>query len=536
MCMKILQMISKIFGLNLFLLFFIGASFISCVLGNKSDVVEFVIANGSEPETIDPQFITDTVGKRIYESIFDSPFIYGPRDIEVLNGLASAYSQNDDGTIYQFTLREGLVWSDGMPITTEDVLFSYRRMLNPAMGSPVSLSFAEDIKNGEEYYNGKVSIEEVGIRIIDERTIEIELVGPLPLVLNRFTSSGFAVLPKHVVEKYGEDWTKVENIVSNGPFVLKEWTPQDKIVVEKNPLYWDADNVELDRVVFLASEDTNTNYNAYINGELDWSSVPSAKIQEAKLRDDYYTSPSFGVYYYSLQLNKPELRDVRVRKALAHSINKEILVEEITRGGQLPTDAYIPPLPTYDPVEGHGYNVEKARQLLAEAGYPDGKGFPTLTILYNTSEGHKRVAEYVQQEWLENLGINVSLENMEWKTFLKVVRTGDFQVARSGLIDDVFDPSGLLGYYKTGKPVNGIKYANAEYDELLKKASGIRDEATRMKLFRQAESIFIEQDVGIIPIYYYTNSNMFNNKKWEGFYANIANVHPLKFIKPKKGK
>ncbi len=539
--MRISQIISKIFGLNLFWVVFLkglllvtATSFIACGDDKKADVTEFIIANGAEPEAIDPHLLSGVPETRIYQSMFEALFSYGPK-AEIMNGLVSSYTSNDEGTIYQFTLRKDIVWSDGAPITTEDVLFSFRRILNPMLASPYAWFPELFIKNGTAYNKGEVSADELGVRIIDEQTFELELVGPLPYVVDALRHQSFAIIPKHVVEKYGEDWTLTQNIVTNGPFTLKEWIPQDKLVVEKNPLYWDADNVKLDEVVFLASEDGNTNYNAYINGEVDWlTSTPQGRLDEAKLRDDYYVHPSFSTYYYSVQFNKPELSDVRVREALARSINKEILVQEITRNGQIPTNAIVPPLPTYTPVDGYNYDVEKARKLFAEAGYPDGKGFPTLTILYNTSEGHKRIAEYVQQEWLENLGVKVTLENMEWKTFLKVRRAGDFQIARDGWLGDYLDPNTFLDMFVSGGASNGIQYANPEYDRLLKEASRTKDVTSRMGLLKRAESILIEQDIGIIPIYYYTSSNMFNNKKWEGFYNNIANRHSIKFIKPKK--
>ncbi len=225
---------------------------------------------------------------------------------------------------------------------------------------------------------------------------------------------------------------------------------------------------------------------------------------------------------------------MRVREALARSIDKKTLVENVIRGGQIATDAFVPLIGEYVPVKGLSYDVEKARKLLADAGYPNGKGFPTLTVLYNTNENHKTIAEYIQQEWLENLGINIKLENMEWKTFLKERRTGNFQIVRNGWVGDYFDPNTFLDLYITDGESNGIKYSNAQYDALLSKAAREKDIKTRMGLLRQAESLLIEQDIGLIPLYYYTSSNMFNNEKWEGFYSNIADDHNLKFIKPKK--
>ncbi len=260
--------------MGVLLLSIVIVGLVGCGAKSKGGV-EFIIANGAEPEALDPHLISGTVENRVYQSMFDGLFIYDPKTSAPISALAESYSVNDDGTIYTITLRKGLVWSDKNPITTEDVVFSFRRILDPDLVSPYAWFPALFIKNGVAYNKGEVGDDELGVRAIDSRTFELELVGPLPYVTDALTHYSFSVLPKHVIEKYGSDWTYKENIVVNGPFMLKEWVPQDKLVVEKNPLYWDADNIALDRVVFLASDDNNTNYNAYINGEVDWvTTVP----------------------------------------------------------------------------------------------------------------------------------------------------------------------------------------------------------------------------------------------------------------------
>ncbi len=496
--------------------------------------VEFIIANGAEPEAIDPYLISGTIEARITQSMFEAFFIHDPKTAEPINGLVESHSINEDGLVYKFTLRNNLVWSDGMPITTEDVLFSLRRILDPSSTSPYTWFPALFVKNGYAYNKGEVDVDALGVRAIDERRFELSLTGPLPYVLDALTHPAFTIVPKHVVEQHGENWTLPENIVSSGPFVLKEWRQQERLQVEKNPRYWDAKNVSLDSVVFLSGDNMNTNYNSYINNEVDWLiGVPQGRIDEVKLRNDYYSEPAFGTYYYSLHLQKPELRDVRIREALARAIDKKDLIENVLRQNQIPTNAYVPPLANYTPVCGLAYDVKRAQQLLAEAGYANGAGFPQLSILYNTNTGNKRIAEYIQQEWLENLGIHVTLENMEWKTFLQKRRMGDFYISSSIWFGDYLDPNTFLDLYMSDGASNNIRYANSQYDALLTEAAQTKNVPKRMSLLKEAESLIIEKDIGIIPLYYYTSSHMFNNIAWQGFYSNIVDKHQLKFIKPR---
>jgi oligopeptide transport system substrate-binding protein len=299
-----------------------------------------------------------------------------------------------------------------------------------------------------------------------------------------------------------------------------------------NPKYWDKDNVKLGRVTYLPIDDNNTGYNMFLNGECDWGhEVPKDQIDSAKLRDDFQSAPYLGTYYYIFQTQNPPFDDVRIRKALTMAIDRETLVEKVTRSGEFPTTKFVPDnMAGYPGIKGSGEDLAQAKKLLAEAGYPDGNGFPAFEILYNTHEGHKKIAEYVQQQWKENLGLNCTLVNQEWKTYLATRREGDFQVARAGWIGDYQDPNTFLELFVSSSAMNGGKYNNPKYDELIIKAARMPAGKDRMETLMEAERIFIEEDQAVMPIYHYTSKNMIDLNKWGGWYVNLMDHHPTKDI------
>lgn len=496
----------------------------------QEEPAEFIIVNGAEPETLDPHLISGVPEHRIYMSIFEGLMTYDPETAQPVPGLAKSWEISEDGTVYTFKLRE-TTWSDGVPITAQTVVDSWLRMLDPETAAPYAWFPNMFIKGAAEYNSGDAGPEAVGIEAVDDYTFRLELVGPLPYVLGALPHYSFAVVPMHVIEEHGKEWTNPDNFVGNGPFTLEEWQPQQKISVVPNDTYWDADVVSLDRVVYLPIDDNNTGYNMYINDEADWmTTVPLDMMDSAKLRDDYHNAPYLGTYYYTIQNQKDPFDDARVRKALAMAFDRETLVEKVTKGGQVPATSMVPDMAGYPGIEGNGMDVERARELLAEAGYPDGEGFPVFEILYNTSEAHKKVAEYMQEQWAENLNIECDLVNQEWSTYLSTRRQGDFQVARAGWIGDYQDPNTFLDMFLSGAAMNGGDYENERYDELIQQASQMPAGEDRFEVLQEAESIFIEQDQGVIPIYHYTTNNMVDLTEWGGWYVNTMDYHPPKDI------
>jgi oligopeptide transport system substrate-binding protein len=489
---------------------------------------EFIIGNGAEPESLDPHLVSGVPEHRIMMGLYEGLVTPDPETATAMPGVAESWEISSDGTVYTFKIRQDAKWSDGTPITAQQVRDSWLRVLNPETASPYAWFPTMFIQGAEEYNAGEADADAVAVRALDDRTFEFETVGPLPYTLDALTHYSFAIVPLHAIEEFGSEWTLPENHVGNGPFVLDEWSPQSQIVMTPNPTYWNVGKVQLSRVVFLPVDDNTTAHNMYLNGEMDWSTdVPAGQIESAQLRDDFQVSPYLGTYYYVFNNGREPLDDSRVRRALAMAIDRELLVDTVTKAGEIAAYSIVPDMTGYPAIDGLGMDVEAARDLLADAGYPDGDGFPELTLLYNTHESHKAIGEFIQEQWRENLGVNVTLENQEWATYLASRREHDFDVARAGWIGDYQDPNTFLDMFVTGGAMNGGQYSNGEYDSLIAQAARMPAGEDRFDVLRQAEQLFIEEDMGVMPIYYYVNKDMIDLDKWSGWYSNIMGWHPV---------
>lgn len=498
------------------------------------DKVVFRIANGAEPESLDPAKIQGVPEHRIFETLFEGLIVYDPQTADGIPGLAESWEVSEDGMTYTFKLRKAN-WSDGTPITADDVVYSWLRLLAPETASPYAWFPVMFLEGAEAYNSGAAGADAVQIRALDDYTFQMDLIGPLPYVIGALGHYSFAVVPQHAIEKYGDEWILPENFVGNGPYTLKEWTPQDKVVAVKNEAYWDADSVKLDEVVFYASDDNNTNYNMYISGQVDWlTAIPNDKLDSVMMREDYQVAPQLSTYYYTIQTTKAPFDDARVRQALSLAIDRETLVEEVTKAGQIPAWGIVPNMAGYDalefPYDNMDDSIAAAQALLAEAGYPNGVGFPSFSLLYNTDDSHKMIAEYVQQQWANNLGISCTLENQEWATYLSNRNEGNFDVARAGWVGDYQDPNTFLDMFVTGAGMNGGKYSNEDYDLFINEAARMEAGADRMDVLKTAESIMIDEDQAILPFYYYVSQNLVDLDKWGGWYNNTMDYHPTKDI------
>ena len=495
----------------------------------EMEEVEFIIANGAEPESLDPQLVSGVPEHRILMGLFEGLVRPDPETAEPLPAGAESWEVSSDGTVYTFQLREDAVWSDGTAITAQTYVDSWLRILNPETGAPYAWFPSMFIAGAAEYNAGEASADAVGVEAIDENTFQVELVGPLPYAIEAMSHYSFSPVPLHAIEEYGDEWTLPENFVGNGPYTLDRWQPQEDLSIVRNDAYWRDIGDAVTRVTFIPTDDNNTMHNMFLNGEVDWSTtVPTDQIQSARLRSDYHVSPYLGTYYYVFNTTREPLTDARVRRALAMSFNKQEIVEVITQAGQIPTDTMVPDMEGYPGIEGNELDVEEAQQLLADAGYPNGEGFPELTILYNTNEAHKKVAEYIQQQWLENLNIDVTLENQEWQTYLASRRAAEFDIARAGWIGDYRDPNTFLDMFVSGGAMNGGRFTNERYDELVAEAARERNAEERYDMLTEAESILIEQEQAVAPIYHYVSVNMIDTADtWDGWYENVMDWHPV---------
>ncbi len=500
-----------------------------------ADQAEFIMNNAAEPQSIDPAHIQGVPEHRIYMALFEGLTVNDPKTSSALPGIAESWTTSADGKTVTFKLRKSS-WSDGTALTAKDFVAGWLRTLDPKTASDYAYMMGMVVKGAGDYNAGTTTDPAtVGVKALDDSTLQVELVGPAAYFVDMTSHYVFAPQPLHVIEKFGDQWIKPENFVGNGPYLLKEWKPQEYIFVTKNPKYWDAKNVKLGSIKILAVTDEKTSYNMFTKGEIDWDTgTPTSIIDEVKLRPDYNVNPQIATYYYSFNYKRPPYNNLKVRQALAAAVDKKALVEKVTKSGQIATDAFTPPMAGFDPQSGVGFDVAKAKQLLAEAGYPDGKGFPTLTVLYNTNEGHKMIGEFIQEQWKVNLGINVELKNEEWKTFLETRDTlHDFDVARNGWVGDYADPSNFLELLMTGSGNNGGDYSNPQFDALVKKAATLPGGAERNKVLMDAEKT-LAADQALMPLYWYVDLDMIDRTKWDGWYGNPLGVHNWKFISKKK--
>jgi oligopeptide transport system substrate-binding protein len=370
----------------------------------------------------------------------------------------------------------------------------------------------------------------VGIRALDDNTLQVELNSATPY-FDQLTAF-FSLYPvcRECVEKYGTpEWTRTGHLIGNGAYTLKKHRVRDRIRLEKSATYWNREHVPLEVVDALALKSDTTALNMYLTGQVDWIiTVPNTVVQQLREdRTDFYTTPMLTTYFYRVNVNKPPLNDVRIRRALNAAINKALICDEVLKAGQIPARSYVPPgIAGYHSELTGDQDLEEARKLLAEAGYPNGKGMPKVEILFNTNEDHRVIAEVIQQQW-RKLGINCELRNLEWGSFLDALSNQKYMVSRSAWTGDYADPNTFLDMFVTDGPNNQTGWSNAEYDRLIEAAKHVSAEE-RLKLLSQAERILMDE-LPILPIYFYVTKNMVNPRV-KGFRSNIQDLHPLDLL------
>jgi oligopeptide transport system substrate-binding protein len=376
-----------------------------------------------------------------------------------------------------------------------------------------------------------VALDQVGVKAKDERTLVVTLEAPTAYFLD--LAAFFTYFPVHrkTVEAYGKDWTRPEHLVGNGPFRMRTWKVKDYILLDRNPHYWDAANVADLKLKFLPVENATTAFNLYEKGRIHWmTEVPRDYIEELLNRPDYHTGPFLTTYFYGFNLTKGVTKEKKVRQALARAVDRQKIVKYITRAGEFPAESLVPPgLPGYEPAKTYPYDPDAAKKLLADAGYPGGKGFPKIEILYNTQDVHKKIAAAIQEMWRQTLGIEVELRNVEWKIYLDMQTRMEFDVIRRAWIADYNDPNTFLDMFTSTNGNNNTGFANPEYDRLVAAAAKERDPAKRMKLLHGAEALLMDE-LPIVPIYFYITKNMWKPEV-QGIYDNVRDTHPYNRIR-----
>ena len=514
----------------------------------KSIKQELIFNNGSEPETLDPAIMTGVTEHTLALALFEGLCSHDPETLQPRPGVAKRWDVSADGKTYTFQLRGNAKWSNGEAVTSEDFRWSWYRVMTH-IKADYSYLMKDYIAGGREFFSNHIETmkatkkpasyetfqKTVKVSTPDPQTLVVELENPTTYFLDLVTFETYMPVHRATVERWGDQWTRAEHFVGNGAFTLAEWSPRKRIVMVPSPNFWDAGFVKLKKITALPYDDGDVVYKKFINGEVHWTkSVPTAKLDDAKKRAEYYVAPYLGSYFYRFNTTREHLKDKRVRKALSLAVNRETITKDVTKAGQTPAPWFCPAiaLAKYVPPKGFAYDPDQARDLMKAAGYhagPGGKKFPKLTVFYNTSEDHKKVAERIAQMWRENLGIDVSLRNSEWKVYLQTVNNLDYDVARAGWIGDYSDPMTFLDMWVKDGGNNNTGWSSPKYDALIKQAQAEQDLAKRAKILQEAEKIVVEDEFPILPLYMYVNQGM-RVDGLMGWYENVRDLHPFRYM------
>lgn len=496
--------------------------------GGSSKGVELNVNVGPEPATIDPAKNSAVDGATLINHAFEG-LMKLDKDNKIVEGQASKYEVNKDETVYTFTLREGIKWSDGEQVKAEDFVYAWQRLVDPKTGADYNYMI-DMVKNANEIMAGKKKPKELGIKALDEKTVEVTLTTPTPYFLEVCAFPATFPVRKDIVEANADTWsTDPKTYIGNGPYVLKSWEHQSKMTYVKNENYYDLKKLGPDTINFVLMEDKNTMLSAYKNNEILFADdLPSEEIDAMKDKG-LVIEKQLGTYFLSINVKKEGLDNVKVREALSLALDRDYIVEKVAKGGQIPADSFVTTGLTdadgktefhenakkwYDAKDYKG-NVEKAKKLLKEAGYENGKGLPSIELMCNP--GHEPIMEAVQNMWKENLGVNVTISSQDWNVFLETRKEGDFQVARDGWLGDYNDPISFIDMWITGGGNNNAQWSNKEYDKIVSEIKSTTDAKERYAKMHEAEDL-LAKDMPIIPIYYYTDLYLISDKL-EGMYT-----------------
>lgn len=491
--------------------------------------------NKSEPGSLDPALARGTHESWILQHIFEGLMKYDEKG-EVVPAMAKSVDVSDDGITYTFHLRDDVKWSNGDPVTAQDFEFAWKRVLDPELASEYSYQLYY-VQGGEEYNTGKGSVDDVAIKALDDKTLEVKLVVPTPYFEG--LTAFYTLYPVHKASVEGNpDWAndpaKTE-FVSNGPFKLVNWQHNEKIQIVKNENYYDADKVKLGGIDFDILEDDNTAWQKYDGGDYDFLvNPPSTIVHQLQVdgNDELKIGDDLGTYYYAFNCKKSPFSNPKVREALSMAIDRKTIVDNITQGGQLVAEGVVPygllDDESKDFREANGNLVEedkeKAKKLLEEGLAEEGmtvEDMNNFTLSYNTDEGHKKIAQAVQQMWKENLGFEIKLENMEFQVLLDRRLAGDYDICRAGWLGDYADPMTMLDIFMTDNAQNDVFYSNPKFDELLMTAKKSPDQKVRMDSMKEAEKIMMSEKP-IAPVYFYTQPYV-QKPYVKGVYKTIMN-------------
>lgn len=531
-------------GLRLALLFAAAAAFVTGCARRETAVEAgirtgtLLLGNGSEPQDLDPQVCTEYSDYNVLISLFEGLTCIDENTSQAVPGVAESWAASPDGLTYTFHLRAGACWSNGDPLTAEDFAYSIRRALSPRLASEYSYLFYA-IKNAEAFNTGKITdFSKVGVRAMDARTLRLDMEHPCPYLPALAAHQAWYPVHRPTIEKFdaferrGTAWTRPGNLVGNGPFLLSEWTPNARIVVVKNPRYWDASKNRLNSVVFFPNDSIATDESDFRSGQLDitWEVLPDRighyrKTAPQLLRID----PLSDTFFVRFNVTRPPLTDKRVRQALARAIDRAAIARDVLYGSRTPASALTPAgTAGYSPAAGVPTDFAEARRLLAEAGYPGGRNFPHLEIQMNTDTVNTKIFEAIQEMWRRELGISVSLVSLDFRVWLDNQRSLNYQVSRSRWVGDYDDPSTYLDLFRGDSGNNQTGWADPEYDRLDDEAKGTLDPGRRYAILQKAEARLLDE-APIAPLFYDSRTYLIQPCV-HGWVPSLLGIHRYQYV------
>jgi oligopeptide transport system substrate-binding protein len=496
------------------------------------------IGNGGEPRDLDPHTVSGVPEVKIIQCLMEGLVTYHPTDDEIpYAGAAERWEVSEDGRTWRFFLREDGRWSNGDPVTASDFVYAWKRVLHPDLGNEYA-DWMYMIEGAEAYHRGELDdFSQVGIKADSPLEFRVVLKKPVADFLKMLLNHTFLPVHPPTIEAHGgpgvrqSGWTQPGSFIGNGAYRLVEWKPDSIIRVEASPTYWDAESVRTPALEFYPISDENTELRAFESGQLHITgSIPvnMRAFYRERYPEKIRFDPYVGVYFYRVNTTRPPLDDVRVRRALSLTIDRQQIIDRLLQGNERVATAMVPSgAGGYESPTREVYNPERARALLAEAGYPGGEGFPEVELLFNTSDNHRKIAEAIQNKWRDKLGIDITLTNKEWKVYLNTTKEMDYELARAGWIGNLY-PYSFLRTLLSFSPNNDTGFSNPEYDRLLVASTHELDKEKRLEMVREAELMMLEAEP-IIPIYWYTNVYLIDPRVRE-WHPKLVDQRPMKFV------
>lgn len=500
---------------------------------------DLVVINGMEPETLDPALCTGQPDGRVSAALFEGLTRVDPKTAEAAPAIAERWEISPDGKTYLFYLRTNALWSNGEPITADDVVYSWRRVIDPLSAADYAGQLYY-VKNGEAINTRKIKdITQLGVTAVSPHLVRVELENPTPFFLDLCAFRTLSVVHRKTIETHGDRWLMAKPLPTSGCFTLEQWKVNDKVRLRRNPYHWDAANIRSEVIDLIHLDSATTALNLFETRQADiiWDKtlIPMELMDVLKTRPYVHTFKYLATYFVRFNVTRAPFSDPRVRKALAMSVDRRRIAGHIMKAGEEPAGTLVPPgTANYQGPEGLSYDPDQARKLLAEAGFPGGKGFPSFHYLFNTAKQHEQVAVELQQMWKKELGISLELRNTEWKVYLADQSAVNFDLSRSSWVGDYNDPNTFLDMFMSPNGNNRTGWKNATYDDLMRRGNQMTDLKARAELLRQAEHLLVAQDVVIIPLFYYAGITFYRPDEVSGIWDNIIDEHALYPVAKKK--